>query len=378
MEILLSIKPWFTLDNATQQLLFAIGIKLAIFLFFLFLAWIVGKSIPRFLSLIVRRFTPQFFVRIYQNLVEPQSQTLAQVVTLILFSVALNLIQEYTGFYKFLKFFSDLSIAISLAIFISSLFKNFVRIYGIELIRKLGFEIDELLLVFETIANIVIGFIVSVAFAQSQNVNLIGLIAGLGIGGIAVAFASQKTLEQILGTVVIYLDRPYLPGEYIRVHLSSQGILLARVEAIGLRSTKLRTLAKSTLVVVPNSVMAQADIENVTRGKKVMVLLYLDFPRQLEKSEQALLEKVIKESSNTLFGIDSNSTKISLYPYEDNPKGVRARVSFFILGSNDNSIEFRKRLLELANDSISKKLQTHGIEFTIQEPTLYIDSPISI
>ena len=356
----------------------AIGIKLAIFLFFLFLAWIVGKSIPRFLSLIVRRFTPPFFVRIYQNLVEPQSQTLSRVVTLILFSVALNLIQEYTGFYKFLKFFSDLSIAISLAIFISSLFKNFVRIYGIELIRQLGFEIDELLLVFETIANIVIGFVVAVAFAQSQNVNLIGLIAGLGIGGIAVAFASQKTLEQILGTVVIYLDRPFLPGEYIRVHLSSQGILLARVEAIGLRSTKLRTLAKSTLVVVPNSTMAEADIENVTRGKKVMVLLYFDFPRQLEKSEQALLEKVIKESSSTLFGIDSNSTKISLFPYEDNPKGVRARVSFFILGSNDNSIEFRKRLLELANDSISKKLQSHGIEFSMQEPTLYIDSPIPI
>ncbi|MDF5721037.1 MAG: mechanosensitive ion channel [Rhizonema sp. PD37] len=378
MEILLSVKPWFTLDAATQQLLIGIGIKLAIFLFFLFLAWIVGKSIPRFLSAIIRRFTPQFFVRIYQNLVEPQSVTLSRVVTLILFSVALNLIQEYTGFYKFLKFFSDLSIAISIAIFISSLFKNFVRVYGIELIRKLGFEIDELLLVFETIANIVIGFIVAVAFAQSQNVNLIGLIAGLGIGGIAVAFASQKTLEQILGTVVIYLDRPFLPGEYIRVHLSSQGILLARVEAIGLRSTKLRTLAKSTLIVVPNSMMAEADIENVTRGKKVMVLLYLDFTRQLEKTEQALLEKVIKESTSTLFGIDSNSTKINLYPYEDNPKGVRARVSFFILGSNDNSIEFRKRLLELANESISKKLQTHGINFTMQEPTIYLETPISI
>ncbi len=378
MNILLSIKPWFFLDEATQKLLIAIGIQLAIFLFFVFLAWIAGKSIPRFLSVIVRRFTPRLFSRIYENLVEPQSKTLSTVVTLILVSVALNIIQEYTGFYKVLKFFSDLSIAISVAILISSLFQNFLRVYGIELIRQLGFEVDELILVFETIANIVIGFIVAVAFAQSQNVNLIGLIAGLGIGGLAVAFASQKTLEQIFGTVVIYLDRPYLPGEYIRVHLSSQGVLLARVEAIGLRSTKLRTLAKSTLIVVPNSTMAGADIENVTRGKKVMVLLYLDFARQLEKTEQALLEKVIKESSNTLFGIDSNSTKISLFPYEDNQKGVRARVSFFILGSNENSLEFRKRLLELANESIAKKLQSYGIEFTMQEPTIYIDSPVPI
>ncbi|WP_337907202.1 mechanosensitive ion channel family protein [Iningainema tapete] len=332
---------------------------------------------PRFLKGIVRRFSPQPFQKIYENLVDPLSKTLGIVATLILVSVCLNFIQEYTGFYRFLKFFSDLSIAVSLAIFISGLFRNFLRVYGIELIRKLGLEIDELLLVFETIANIIIGFIVAVAFAQSQNVNLIGLVAGLGIGGIAVAFASQKTLEQIFGTIVIYLDRPYVPGEYIRVHLSSQGLLFARVEAIGLRSTKLRTPAKSTLVVVPNSIMADADIENVTRGKKVMVLLYLDFLRSLEKSEQALLEKVIKESTNSLFGIDPNSTKISLFSRENYP-GVRARVSFFILGSNENSLEFRKRLLELANDSILKKLQSHGIEFTMQEPTLYLESPVPI
>lgn len=124
--------------------------------------------------------------------------------------------------------------------------------------------------------------------------------------------------------------------------------------------------------------MASADIENITRGKKVMVLLYLDFARQLEKSEQALLDKVIKESTNTLFGIDPNSTKISLFPHEDDPQKVRARVSFFILGSNENSLEFRKRLLELANDSISKKLESHNIQFTMQEPTLYLDSPVPI
>jgi len=377
METLLSIKPWFSLDEATQKLLIGIGIQLAIFLFFIFLAFIVGKWIPRFLKLIIRRFTPRLFSRIYENLVEPQDKLVGILGTLILVSVCLNLIQEYRGFYQFLKFFSDLSVAIAVGILISGFFRNFLRVYGMDLIRKVGFEIDELILVFETIANAAIGFFVAVAFAQSQNVNLIGLVAGLGIGGIAVAFAAQKTLEQILGTIVIYLDRPYIPGEYIRISLSSQGVLLARVEAIGLRSTKLRTLAKSTLVVVPNSVMAESDIENVTRGKKVMVLLYLDFARSLAKPEQALLEKVIKESTNSLFGIDPNSTKITLFPYDDHP-GVRARVSFFILGSNENSLDFRKRLLELANESMLKRLQSHGIEFTMEEPTLYVDSPVPI
>lgn len=378
MDALLAMKQWYSIDESTHKLLIAIGIKLGIFLLFIFLSVILGKSVPRFLNVVMRRVAPPPIYQVYNNIFNPLEKILGIFATLILVSVCLNFIQEYTGFYQFFKFFSELSIAVSCAILISAIFRTFLRVYGIDLIRKLGLEVDELLLVFETIANIVIGFFVAVAFAQSQNVNLIGLVAGLGIGGIAVAFASQKTLEQIFGTVVIYLDRPYTPGEYIRVSLSSQGILFARVEAIGLRSTKLRTLAKSTLVVVPNSTMASADIENITRGKKVMVLLYLDFARQLEKSEQALLDKVIKESTNTLFGIDPNSTKISLFPHEDDPQKVRARVSFFILGSNENSLEFRKRLLELANDSISKKLESHNIQFTMQEPTLYLDSPVPI
>jgi small-conductance mechanosensitive channel len=377
MKMLLDSRVLFTSDEATRKVLIAFGIKFSIFLLFIFCSLILGKLFPQVLHKIVRRFSSQKIFKTYENLVNSLEGIIRIIVTLILVSFCLYFIQEYPGFHSFLKFFLDLSIAVSIAVFISRLFRNFLHVYGIELVRKVGLEVDELLLVFETIANVIIGFVVAVAFAQSQNVNLVGLVAGLGIGGIAVAFAAQKTLEQVFGTIVIYLDRPYVPGEYIRVHLSSQGILFARVEAIGLRSTKLRTLAKSTLVIVPNSVMSSADIENVTRGKKVMVLLYLDFPRSLDKPEQALLEKVIKESTNSLFGIDPNSTKIHLFDHEDSP-GVRARVSFFIFGSNENSIDFRKRLLELANDSISKKLLSYGMEFTMQEPTLYLESPVPI
>jgi small-conductance mechanosensitive channel len=374
---LLQIPNWLLVDEQTRKYLITLGIRIAIFCFFLILSFFIGKNTPGFLQSVVKKFAPKTIAKIYENLVVPLERILRITGTLILISLSLNFIQDYAGVYKFLTFFLNLGLVISFAVLGSGLFRQLLRVYGIDLLRKLGLEVDELLLVFETIANVAIGFIAAVAFAQSQNVNLIGLLAGLGIGGIAVAFAAQSTLEQIIGTVVLYLDRPFVPGEYIRINLSSQGTLFARVEAIGLRSTKLRTLAKSTLVIVPNSMMANADIENITRGKKVMVLLYLDFPRQLEKAEQALLEKVVKESTITLFGIDPESTKINLYPLENQP-GVRARVSFFILGSNDNSIDFRKRLLELANEGISKRLSESGIEFTMQEPTLYLDSPVTI
>jgi small-conductance mechanosensitive channel len=377
MEFLLNIQNLIQVNEETKKFLISLGIDTGIFAFFFILSLLGGKYTPGLLNIVVHKFTPKPIVKIYSSLIDPLEKLLQITGTIVLISVSWKLMQQYTGMYQFLKFFLDLAVICSFAALASQLFRQVVRVYGIDLIRKIGLEVDELLLVVETVANVAIGFIAAIAFAQSQNVNLVGLIAGLGIGGIAVAFAAQSTLEQIFGTIVLYLDRPFIAGEYIRVNLSSQGILFGRVESIGLRSTKVRTAAKSTLVIVPNSVMAKVDIENITRGKKLMVLLYLDFTKVLDKTEEALVEKVIKESTITLFGIDPNSTKINLIPQEQE-EGVRARVSFFILGSNENSIDFRKRLLELANEGIAKKLLTYGIEFKMQEPTLYVESPMTI
>lgn len=363
----------FQFDEATQKYIIILGVRLAIFFIFVLLSILIGRYTPFLVRLIIQRFSPKQVASIYENLITPIQNLFRITGTLILVSISLNVLINYLGIHRFLNFFIDLAVISSCAWLCSRLFRQFVRFYGIELVRKLGRQVDELLLVFETMANVIIGFIAVLAFAQSQQVNLVGLLASLGIGGLAIAFAAQKTLEQLLGTCVLYLDRPFIPGEYIRLPSG----LFGRVESIGLRSTKIRTAAKSTLMIVPNSIMANLEIENVTRGKKVMVLLYLDFVQKLEDSEQALVEQIVKESTDALFGIDPGSTKISLFPKEGS-NGIRARVTFFILGSSENSIELRKRLLELANETITSKLSNHGIEFTVQEPTIYVESPVTI
>ncbi len=346
-------------------------------LIFIFFSLIVGQYTPWIIKVIVDKIFLDKGESIYQNLIEPITNLLTTASTLILISFALLWIQEYPVVYNFLRFFIDLGAILTLAWLSSRLFRQLVRVYGIELIGKLGREVDELLLVFETLANVIIGFIAVVAFAQ-RRFDLVGLLAGLGIGGLAIAFAAQSTLEQLLGTIVLYLDHPFVVGEYIRVNFSGEAEdTLGKIESIGLRSTKIRTIAKSTLLIIPNSIMANKKVENISRGKKVMVLLYMDFAKLLEEREQALVKQVIKESTDSLFGIDPGSTKISLL-IEDKRPGTRARVTFFILGSSENSIDLRKRLLELANDKISKKLTMYKIDFTIQEPTIYVESPVTI
>lgn len=363
---------------------------IAIFLVALLLAILVGRYTPGLVGLIVRRFAPSQKITVYDNLVTPIRGAFKAAGTFLLISLSMIWLQAANAnLYAFFRPFVNLATIISVAWLTSCLFRQFVRIYGIELLRRMGREVDEMLLVVETLANVIIGFVAVLAFAQSQQFNLVGLIASLGIGGIAIGLAAQQILEQLLSTLVIYLDRPFVPGEYIRQNDGQ----LCRVESIGLRSTKLRTAAKSTLIIVPNSKLVNEEIENVSRAKKVMVMLYLDFLKPLGEEDAALVKQVVTRSTDSLFGIDPGSTSISFTAAANpdqngsnqngsNQKGhrgmVRARVTFFILGSSENSLQLRKRLLELANDNVASQLREYGIEFIVQDPTIYVESPVTL
>ena len=352
--------------------------NLEIFFVCIIASLIVGRYTPSIVKLIICRFFPKKFQEIYDEIIYPVNNLLRLTATVILVSLSLEFIKSYGPLHSVLQGLADLAVIISVAWLGSRLCRQLLRVYGIELIRKLGYSADDLLLVLETIINVVIGFLAVLAYAKDRF-DLFGLFTGLGIGGIALGLAATKTLEQLIGTLVLYLDRPFIPGEYIRLPPSSEFLeeIYGRVESIGLRSTKIRTAAKSTLFIIPNSILARLEIENITRGKKVMVLLYLDFNKILGEKEGALVEQIVAESTNSLFGIDPGSTNIALIKHAKNGNS-RARVTFFILGSSESSIQLRKRLLELANEKVSRKLTNYGIDFDLQEPNIYVESPVTI
>ncbi|NEO55338.1 MAG: mechanosensitive ion channel [Okeania sp. SIO3B5] len=346
-----------------------------IFIAFAFGSILIGKYTSIILAVIIKNFFPDAEQKIINNSLVPLKEPLQFAGTSLLIALSSAWLIEYKGLFNFLDPIIDFSVVASFAWLVSRIFRQIVRIYGINILRKSGLEVDELLLVFEAIVNIIIGLIAVITYAHTQSFPLTGLLAGVSIGGVAISFAASKTLEQLFGTVVLYLDRPFIPGDYIRFSLKDE--TYGRVESIGLRSTKIRIAATGTLGIVPNNQLANTAIFNVTRGKKVMVLLYLDFIKQLTEREKALVQQVVKNSTDSLYGIDPGSTKISIFDHETTEKS-RARVTFFILGSSENSIELRKQLLEVANNNFSKELKKFGIEFNTQEPNIYVDSPVTI
>jgi MscS family membrane protein len=98
---------------------------------------------------------------------------------------------------------------------------------------------------------------------EVAGVHVTALIAGLGVGGITIALAAQKTVEHLFGGVTLVADQPVKVGDFCRF-----GNQLGTVEAIGLRSTRIRTLER-TLLSVPNGELAALQIENFAKRDRI-------------------------------------------------------------------------------------------------------------
>ena len=352
-----------------------------IFLIFVILAIGIGQIVPSFLKLILYLGDRQQEKNLYDLIFKPirTSIKLCSSLILIYWSILLWL-DGYQKLYQFLEPLIALIALIAIAWVTSRLLRQLIRVYGIKLMRQSGLVVNEMLLAFETLANIAIGFITVIIYAESRNFSWVSLLAGISIGGAALGLALSNAVNDFVGTILLYLDRRFLPGEYIRLPVSNNGRaeeVFGRVESIGWRSSTIRIAGKNTLYILSNSILAWEEIENVSRGKKIMVLIYLDFTKKLKEREQALLKQVIIESTEKLFGIVPNSTNINFTQQLDHDL-TRAMVNFSILGSTESSIELRKNILESTYDEISEKLKDFGIEFMAQEPNIYVEAPITI
>ena len=112
-------------------------------------------------------------------------------------------------------------------------------------------------------AKVALVAMAALAALDTFGLDVTALIAGLGVGGLAVALAAQKTLENLFGGATLIADRPVQVGDFCRF-----GDKIGTVEAIGLRSTRVRTLDR-TVVTVPNAEFSSMQLENFADRDKI-------------------------------------------------------------------------------------------------------------
>jgi MscS family membrane protein len=139
---------------------------------------------------------------------------------------------------------------------------------------------ESILIVLQRLTRVLMLLIGFVCALAALGVNVRTTLAGLGIGGLALALGAQKSLENILGGVTLLMDKAVHVGNFCKI-----GNQVGTVEDIGLRSVKLRTLDQS-LLVVPNGSLAQMQFENF--GPRRKCLLNQHFSLRIETQVEQL------------------------------------------------------------------------------------------
>jgi MscS family membrane protein len=193
------------------------------------------------------------------------------------------------------------------------------RVAGAGQLRDVGGTLALISITAKTakVLLVIFGFI---AVLGQLGLEVTGIIAGLGIGGIAVALAGQKTLENLFGSFTLGVDRPLHIGDEVKVD-----DVRGTVEQIGLRSTRIRTLDR-TLVTFPNGRLVDMRIENFamrdrTRMHAKFGLVYSTRPATL----RAILQEMREWLAGRLY-IYQDSVLVNLAGFADSALTVEVTV----------------------------------------------------
>lgn len=149
-----------------------------------------------------------------------------------------------------------------------------------QLRKKLTKSNDSMIKMICKTLKVLIYIIGAVVLISELGFNVSGIIAGIGIGGVAIALAAQDTASNIIGALMIILDKPFEVGDWICVGTTTEG----SVEEFTFRSTRIRE-AENTIVSIPNSTIVNSVIINWNRLQKrrISLDLILDVNTSLKK-----------------------------------------------------------------------------------------------
>lgn len=148
-----------------------------------------------------------------------------------------------------------------------------------------------------TFLKIVIGSLAFISILGSLGIDVTALIAGVGIGALAVGFAAQTLISNLISGLFLIFEKTFALGDIIKF-----GEISGKVTNIGLRATKLQTV-DGNIVIIPNATLASSAIVNLTSGKQEMVLTIeesVDIYSDVEKAKLLLLDALEKTKGTVI------------------------------------------------------------------------------
>ncbi len=200
---------------------------------------------------------------------------------------------------------------------------------------------------------------------QSLGYNVSTILQGLGIGGLAFALAAQDTLANLFGSIVVAIDQPFKIGETVTI-----GAHTGAVEDIGLRSTKIRKVDQS-LVVIPNRTVSNEAIVNLSRftarrAEQIFSLTYDATPAQLEEIVREIraiigAEPGVKPTETQVYFRDLNSSSLDIWT---------------VFVTRDADFAKHMELRQKINLAIMRAVAARGLSFAFPTQTMHLPEPV--
>jgi MscS family membrane protein len=212
--------------------------------------------------------------------------------------------------------------------------------------------------------KLLIAIAATLVYLDKLGVNITALVAGLGVGGVAVALALQKPMEDIFGAITLYAQQPVRVGDFCRV-----GNGMGTIEEIGLRTTRIRTL-ENTVIAVPNGRLSTEAIDNFSARQKI---LYRPTLRVKQDTTPDQMEVVLKGIRN-LFDTHERVLKVGhRVRFQDFASDALVIEAFAYIDTTDWA-----EYLEIAEDlnlSIHRIVIDAGSGLSLPARALRVDQP---
>jgi len=209
------------------------------------------------------------------------------------------------------------------------------------------------------VARVVMWMIVVLVILNHVGVNITALVAGLGIGGVAVALALQNVLGDLLASLAIVLDKPFVVGDTIAV-----GEVSGQVERVGIKTTRLRSLS-GELLVLSNAELLKSRIHNYRQMTERRVLFGLgiayETPQDRLERVPEMLQEIVLAQPRVRFD------RAHFKGYGDS--ALLMEVVYYVLDRDYNVYMDVQQALNL---EIARRFRAEGIEFAYRTNTVYL------
>jgi len=203
-------------------------------------------------------------------------------------------------------------------------------------------------------------FLIYTLLGSVFNVNVTTLVTGLGIGGIALAMASKESLENLLGSFTIFLDKPFTVGDIVSV-----GAVTGTIEKVGFRSTRIKTFDRS-IVTVPNKKMIDAELDNL--GMRPVRRVKFNIGLTYETSADQI-KNIVTDVQNMVDQHPKTNQDGKVRFQEFGSSSLDIMVMYFVDSPDWNDLIDVK---EDINFKIMEIVKTHKSDFAFPSTTVYL------